>query len=52
LVNFIKDLLSARRDITIPKEFVDPALIKLEARPESVQSIQFAETIRQFFKLS
>ena len=52
LVDFTKDLLAARRDITIPKEFVDPALIKLKAKPESVQSAQFAETIRQFFKLS
>ena len=52
LVDFTKDLLAARRDITIPKEFVDPALIKLKAKPESVQSAQFAETIRQFFQVS
>jgi hypothetical protein len=49
LVDFIEALLTARRDLTIPKEFVDPALLKLEAEPDSVQSSQFAETIRQFF---
>ena len=49
LVDFIEALLTARRDVTIPKEFVDPALLKLEAEPDSVQSSQFAETIRQFF---
>ena len=49
LVDFIKALLNARREVTIPKEFVDPALVKLNASPDSVQSNQFAETIRQFF---
>ena len=49
LVDFIKALLSARREVTIPKEFVDPALVKLNSSPDSVQSKQFAETIRQFF---
>ena len=49
LVDFTEALLKARRDVTIPKEFVDPALLKLEAEPNSVQSNQFAETIRQFF---
>ena len=49
LVDFIKSLLNARREVTIPKEFVDPALVKLNASPDSVQSNQFAETIRQFF---
>ena len=52
LVDFIEALLTARRDLTIPKEFVDPALLKLKAEPDSVQSSQFAETIRQFFKLN
>ena len=49
LVDFIKALLTARRDVTIPKQFVDPALIGLKSHPDSVQSNQFAETIRQFF---
>ena len=49
LVDFIKALLNARRDVTIPKEFVDPALAKLNSSPHAVQSKQFAETIRQFF---
>jgi GMP synthase-like glutamine amidotransferase len=49
LVDFIKALLTARRDVTIPKQFVDPALIGLKSRPDSVQSNQFAETIRRFF---
>ena len=49
LVDFIKDLLTARRDVTIPKQFVDPALIGLKSHPDSVQSNQFAETIRRFF---
>ena len=49
LVDFIKDLLSARRDLTIPKEYVDPALVRLNASPESVQSQLFADTIRRFF---
>ena len=49
LVDFIKALLTARRDVTIPKQFVDPALIRLKSHPDSVQSNQFAETIRQFF---
>ena len=49
LVDFIKALLTARRDVTIPKQFVDPALIELKSHPDSVQSNQFAETIRQFF---
>ncbi len=49
LVDFIKALLNARREVTIPKEFVDPAIVKLNASPDSVQSNQFAETIRQFF---
>ena len=49
LVDFIKALLNARRDVTIPKEFVDPALAKLNSSPHAVQSKQFAETIRRFF---
>ena len=49
LVDFIKALLTARRDVTIPKQFVDPALIGLKSHPDSVQSNQFAETIRRFF---
>lgn len=49
LVDFIKALLTARRDVTIPKQFVDPALSRLKSHPDSVQSNQFAETIRQFF---
>ena len=49
LVDFIKALLTARRDVTIPKQFVDPALIGLKSHPYSVQSNQFAETIRRFF---
>ena len=49
LVDFIKALLTARRDVTIPRQFVDPALIGLKSHPDSVQSNQFAETIRQFF---
>lgn len=51
LVDFIKALLNARRDITIPKEFVDPALVKLNSYPDTVQSNQFAETIRKFFQV-
>jgi len=49
LVDFTIALLTARRGIKIPKEFVDPALEKLNAFPESVQSNQFAKTIRRFF---
>ena len=49
LVDFIKALLTARRDVTIPRQFVDPALIGLKSHPDSVQSNQFAETIRRFF---
>jgi len=49
LVDFTKALLTARRDVTIPKEFVDPALVGLKNNPDSVQSNQFAKTIRQFF---
>ena len=49
LVDFIKALLTARRDVTIPKQFVDPALMRLKSHSDSVQSNQFAETIRQFF---
>jgi GMP synthase-like glutamine amidotransferase len=49
LVDFIKALLTARRDVTIPKQFVDPALIGLKSHPDSVQSNQFAETIRRCF---
>ena len=49
LVDFIKALLTARRDVTIPKQFVDPALIGLKSHPDSVQSNQFAETIGRFF---
>ena len=49
LVDFTKALLTARRDVTIPKEFVDPALVGLKNNPESAQSNQFAKTIRQFF---
>ena len=49
LVDFTKALLNARRDVTIPKEFVDPALVGLKNNPDSVQSNEFAKTIRQFF---
>ena len=49
LVDFTKALLTARRDVTIPKEFVDPALVGLKNNPNSAQSNQFAKTIRQFF---
>ena len=49
MVDFTKDLLSARRDVTIPKEFVDPAMVGLENNPDLVQSSHFAETIRRFF---
>jgi GMP synthase-like glutamine amidotransferase len=49
LVDFTKDLLNARRDVTIPKEFVDPAMVGLEDNPGLVQSSHFAETIRRFF---
>jgi hypothetical protein len=49
LVDFTKALLTARRDVTIPKEFVDPALVGLNNNPDSAQSNQFAKTIRQFF---
>ena len=49
LVDFTKALLAARRDVTIPKEFVDPALVGLKNNPDSVQSNEFAKTIRQFF---
>ena len=49
LVDFTKALLTARRDVTIPKEFVDPALVGLKNNPDSVQSNEFAKTIRQFF---
>ena len=49
LVDFTKALLAARRDVTIPKEFVDPALVGLKNNPDSAQSNQFAKTIRQFF---
>ena len=49
LVDFTKALLAARRDVTIPKEFVDPALVGLKNNPDSVQSNDFAKTIRQFF---
>ena len=49
LVDFTKALLTARRDVTIPKEFVDPALVGLKNNPDSAQSNQFAETIRRFF---
>ena len=49
LVDFTKALLTARRDVTIPKEFVDPALVGLKNNPDSAQSNQFAKTIRQFF---
>ena len=48
-VDFTKALLNARREVIIPKEFTDPALKKLKEVPESVQSSQFAQTIRQFF---
>ena len=40
---------TARRDATIPKEFVDPAVGDLIANPSGVDSNQFAETIRRFF---
>ncbi len=49
LVDFTKALLAARRDVTIPKEFVDPALVGLKNNSDSVQSNEFAKTIRQFF---
>lgn len=49
MVDFTKALLNVRREVIIPKEFVDPALVKLNASPESVQSKEFAVTIRQFF---
>jgi len=49
LVDFTKALLAARRDVTIPKEFVDPALVGLKNNPDSVQSNEFAKTVRQFF---
>ena len=49
LVDFTKALLTARRDVTIPKEFVDPALVGLKNNPDSAQSNEFAKTIRQFF---
>ena len=49
LVDFTKALLTARRDVTIPKEFVDTALVGLKNNPDSAQSNQFAKTIRQFF---
>jgi|TARA_B100000929_G_scaffold187640_1_gene148520 GMP synthase-like glutamine amidotransferase len=49
LVDFTKALLTARRDVTIPKEFVDPALVGLKNNPDSVQSNEFAKTVRQFF---
>ena len=49
LVDFTKALLTARRDVTIPKEFVDPALVGLNNNSDSVESNQFAETIRRFF---
>ena len=49
LVDFTKALLTARREVTIPKEFVDPALVGLKNNPDSAQSNQFAKTIRQFF---
>ena len=49
LVDFTKALLTARRNVTIPKEFVDPALVGLKNNPDSVQSNEFAKTIRQFF---
>ena len=49
LVDFTKDLLNARRDVTIPKEFVDRAMVGLEDNPSLVQSSHFAETIRRFF---
>ena len=49
LVDFTKDLLNARRDVTIPKEFVDRAMVGLEDNPGLVQSSHFAETIRRFF---
>tara|TARA_B100002049_G_C16000164_1_gene341139 strand:- start:35 stop:751 length:717 start_codon:yes stop_codon:yes gene_type:complete len=49
LVDFTKALLTARRDVTIPKEFVDPALVGLTNNPDSVQSNEFAKTVRQFF---
>jgi len=49
LVNFTKALLTARREVTITKEFVDPALVGLKNNPDSAQSNQFAKTIRQFF---
>jgi len=49
LVDFTKALLTARRDVTIPKEFVDPALVGLKNNPDSAQSNQYAKTIRQFF---
>ena len=48
-VDFTEALLNARREVIIPKEFTDPALKKLKEVPESVQSSQFAQTIRQFF---
>ena len=48
-VDFTEALLNARREVIIPKEFTDPALKKLKEIPESVQSSQFAQTIRQFF---
>ena len=48
-VEFIEALLNARREVIIPKEFTDPALKKLKDEPKSVQSTQFAQTIRQFF---
>ena len=48
-VEFIEALLNARREVIIPKEYTDPALKKLKEVPESVQSSQFAQTIRQFF---
>ncbi|MCH2474224.1 MAG: gamma-glutamyl-gamma-aminobutyrate hydrolase family protein, partial [Gammaproteobacteria bacterium] len=48
-VDFTKDLLNARRDVTIPKEFVDRAMVGLEDNPHLVESSHFAETIRRFF---
>ena len=48
-VDFTEALLNARREVIIPKEFTDPALKKLKEVPKSVQSSQFAQTIRQFF---
>ena len=48
-IDFTEALLNARREVIIPKEFTDPALKKLKEVPESVQSSQFAQTIREFF---